>query len=167
MTFASGPALVKWPQHLQQEHGDCQRKFGLILSSSTPPRTIQPLPLTFSPSLSCCHLPSPLSNLPASLSIYSALKFTNPSGLLLCTSLFFCFSRTFVSGQERGKQESPTNHNSEAHVSLRRLLCNHYISGFATCVTPERRQAESEEVIQEMIGCDFCSGQTATCVRAV
>lgn len=46
MTFASGPALVKWPRHLQQEHGDCQRKFGLISSFPPPPPPPSNLPVS-------------------------------------------------------------------------------------------------------------------------
>lgn len=102
MTFASGPALVKWPQHLQQEHGDCQRKFGLISSSSTPPPapTDPNPPLTFSASL------PPFQSLCLSPHFF-CLEFVNPSGFLLCTSLFLFLLHHLLRARE-GQTESPS-----------------------------------------------------------
>lgn len=98
MTFASGPALVKWPQHLQQEHGDCQRKFGLISSSAAPPP--HPLPpfttaATLPPFYSLSLFPFPS---------HFALKFVNLSGFL-----FF-----FLSKQGHPQPQSRTPPITEA-----------------------------------------------------
>lgn len=159
MTFASGPALVKWPQHLQQEHGDCQRKFGLISSSSTPPP--QPFPpfitaATLPPFQSLCLFPFPS---------HFALKFVNLSGFLLC-SFLFCFSHTFFSWRNRD------THNSQ--VTRRENVSPHpphLIADFPASLPVQHlnsRWGKGEEVIQiKMISLDFGSGQTATCVLAV
>lgn len=134
MTFASGPALVKWPQHLQQEHGDCQRKFGLISFSTTPPPQLLPL---FIAAASPPPFPIALSLFP--FPSHFALKFVNLSGFPLCSS-FFCFSHTF-------SRRSRDTHNSRvARTQSRRqgkrqsspLLFNHRLSSSATCATPEQ-----------------------------
>ena len=97
-----------------------------IWSHFVPPPSMQPLP---SPTSSLPnHLrPSPFPISPSLFPFSIPLRpgFVYLSGFF---HLFFCFSHTFSSWRKRDTHESLVN----LHVYY------HYISSFATCVTPEK-----------------------------
>lgn len=107
-------------------------------------------PSSRNPSPPLTHfLPRP-SPFPISLSLFPfpshfALKFVNllipPLLLHFFFSFFytfFCFSRTFFSRRKKGLPQSHPITTSGGESQSSRLLYNHYISSFATCVTPEQ-----------------------------
>lgn len=141
MTFASGPALVKWPQHLQQEHGDCQRKFGLI----------SPLP--------------PHSTTSALPPFQSHFHPTLASNLLISEVSFFFFFVSFLWLAEEGANPKQPSHLSNKSSQLR-YLCNTWVKKKKKGGGTRGGDAEDDGDVSRWI-LDSGSGQKATRVRAV